>query len=49
MRIIYWECPQNQDHIFDYDDWRVKVDGWTFKAHCPYDNREMEKRTTVIL
>jgi len=44
--IRYWQCPQNPEHVFDWDDWRVLPDensiGWRGTvARCPYDHREM--------
>jgi glutathionyl-hydroquinone reductase len=46
--IKYWECSQNPDHIFDWDDWRIKVDYWTYVAHCPYDHRTLTEREAKV-
>jgi len=48
-KIQYWQCPQDPDHVWDFDDWRViQEDGWRFKALCPRDRREMARKTAVI-
>lgn len=42
--IKYWECPQNPDHVFDYDDPRIERFDLKDRARCPRDNRAMEPR-----
>jgi len=51
----YWQCPQNPEHLFDLDDWRVlpadvdelNATKW-FKAWCAYDGRELEKHYAEV-
>lgn len=52
-QVAYWQCPQNPEHIYESDDWRVLPDenstGWrgTY-ARCPKDGRELGRKTAVI-
>ena len=48
VKIKYWQCPQDGDHIFDHDDWRISENYWTGKAFCPNDNRVLTAREAVV-
>jgi hypothetical protein len=51
--VQYWQCPQNPEHVFDIDDWRVlpteTVNQWRGTiAHCAFDRRELERRRMEV-
>lgn len=54
-RIKYWQCPQDPEHVWDFDDWRVQPadSKWAnarvwFKAFCPRDGRELVKHEAQV-
>jgi hypothetical protein len=47
-RIKYWECPQDPDHIWDWDDWRIERNYWTGVAKCPKDHRPLTQREAKV-
>lgn len=53
MNIPFWQCPQNPEHVFDKDDWRVQPTNemnnkkW-FRAFCPFDGRELDPRAMEV-
>lgn len=54
MQIRYWQCPQDGDHVYDYDDWRIvgaqKAYVWKREpaAVCPEDGRELELKKSEV-
>ena len=47
-KIRYWSCPQDGDHIFDYDDWRLEFNYWTGKAKCLKDGRVLTLKVAEV-
>ena len=48
VAIKFWECPQDAEHIYDFDDWRLDPNYWTGKVKCPKDHRPLELRTAKV-